>query len=155
MTSWRPAPGIRLKALGLHWRGDRLLAAEVRNDAGRLKGVRPLGGTVEFGETAADAVIREFREELGLEITTRGAPVWMENRYTHEGQPGHEIIALFDIDIPAATCPADQRFAIIENGCTLCFAQWFALSDLDGPGQPRLYPDKLKTLLSQAGRGHP
>ncbi|MBL3576464.1 NUDIX domain-containing protein, partial [Rhodovulum sulfidophilum] len=68
MNTWRPASGIRFKALGLHWRGNRLLASEVYEDSGRLKGVRPLGGTVEFGETAQTAVIREFQEELGITV---------------------------------------------------------------------------------------
>jgi hypothetical protein len=74
MNTWRPAPRIRVKALGLHWRGDRLLAAEVLDDAGHVKGVRPLGGTVEFGETAEMAVIREFQEELGIVVKTNGVP---------------------------------------------------------------------------------
>lgn len=37
-----------------------LLAMEILNDAGDNNGVRPLGGTVEFGETWRDALIREF-----------------------------------------------------------------------------------------------
>ena len=40
---------IEVKALGLHWRGTALLASEIRETDGRLKGVRPLGGTVEPG----------------------------------------------------------------------------------------------------------
>jgi hypothetical protein len=44
MTTWRLHSHIRVVAIGLHWRNDRLLAAEVRDDAGRIKGVRPLGG---------------------------------------------------------------------------------------------------------------
>lgn len=70
-----------MKALGLHWRGDRLLAAEVLDDAGRIKGVHPLGGTVEFGETAEAAVIREFREELGIKVKTHGARFHEEYLY--------------------------------------------------------------------------
>ena len=70
MNSWRPSPQIRVKALGLHWRDGKLLAAEVRDDAGHIRGVRPLGGSVEFGETARAAVIREFQEELGFTVTT-------------------------------------------------------------------------------------
>jgi hypothetical protein len=92
---------IRYKALGLHWREDRLLAAEVMDDIGRVKGVRPLGGTVEFGETAEAALIREFHEELGITVTPLGPPVFMENIYTYEGSPGHEIIAVFDVAFPA------------------------------------------------------
>jgi hypothetical protein len=79
MSIWRPHPMIRVKALGLHWRGGRLLAMEVLDDAGRVKGVRPLGGTVEFGETAEAAVIREFREELGFDVEPVGQPRLMES----------------------------------------------------------------------------
>ena len=77
MTVWRPSQTIRLKALGLHWRKGRLLAAEILDDAGRVKGVRPLGGTVEFGETAEAAVRREFHEELGVTAIPLGPPVFM------------------------------------------------------------------------------
>ena len=97
MTVWRPAPQIRLKALGLHWRGNRLLAAEVLDDAGRVKGVRPLGGSVEFGETTEAAVIREFQEELGITVETIGPPLLLENIFTHEGSVGHEILAIYDV----------------------------------------------------------
>ena len=40
----------------------------VRDDQGNIKGYRPPGGGVEFGETAAEAVQREFTEELGFAI---------------------------------------------------------------------------------------
>jgi hypothetical protein len=65
-----------------------LLAAEVYDDAGRVKGVRPLGGSVEFGETARDAVIREFKEELGAEIAITGEPVFIENIFVHALRAG-------------------------------------------------------------------
>ncbi len=64
MTKWRPAQHGKVKALGLHWRDGKLLAAEVFDDQGRLKGVRPLGGGIEFGEHWQAALIREFKEEL-------------------------------------------------------------------------------------------
>ena len=69
MTTWRPHPRIRVVAIGLHWRDGRLLAAEVRDDAGRLKGVRPLGGEIEFGESWQAALVRKFHEELGIGIS--------------------------------------------------------------------------------------
>ena len=93
-TVWRPRGHIRVIALGLHWRAGRLLAAEVRDDAGRLKGVRPLGGGVDFGETAAAALQREFMEELGVEIAIAGAPVVMENIYRHEGAAAPVLVLL-------------------------------------------------------------
>ncbi|MBA3233107.1 MAG: NUDIX domain-containing protein [Propionibacteriales bacterium] len=34
------------------------------------------GGGIDPGETAAEAVVRELREELGLEVADPGTPVW-------------------------------------------------------------------------------
>ncbi|MBL3554413.1 NUDIX hydrolase [Rhodovulum sulfidophilum] len=147
MNTWRPASGIRFKALGLHWRGNRLLASEVYEDSGRLKGVRPLGGTVEFGETAQAAVIREFQEELGITVKIVGSPTFIENIYVHEGSLGHEMLAIFDVTFPPEAFAGQTRIAFREDSGVECFAEWFALEELDGPGQPQLYPTGLKALL--------
>lgn len=147
MTKWRPASGIRFKALGLHWRGDRLLAAEVPDDTGRVKGVRPLGGTVAFGETAAAAVVREFHEELGIRVEVAGAPFFMENIYAHEGIPGHEITAIFDVTFPPDAYAGKTRITFTEDSGVRCHAAWFALGALGLAGQPELYPKGLKSHL--------
>ncbi len=147
MTIWRPQPFIRVKALGLHWRGNRLLAAEVPDDAGRMKGVRPLGGSVEFGETAQDALVREFEEEPGIRVETSGPPVFMENLFTHEGHQGHEILALFDVTFPPGAFAGQTRIRFRENDGAACFAEWFDLEDLDRPGGPALFPAGLKARL--------
>jgi ADP-ribose pyrophosphatase YjhB (NUDIX family) len=68
MPAWRPAPVIRPIAIGVIRRDDRLLVMAVRDDHDNLKGWRPLGGTIEFGERAADALKREFIEELDQPI---------------------------------------------------------------------------------------
>ncbi|MER5171554.1 NUDIX domain-containing protein [Thioclava sp. GXIMD2076] len=151
MTQWRPAPRIRFKVLGLHWRDGRLLAAEVPDDAGRVKGVRPLGGTVEFGETAEAALRREFHEELGVEIGLRGAPVFIENLYHHEGHQGHEILALYEITLPEGAFEGETRLQFHEDSGVVCFAQWFDPATLDQDGGPKLFPDGLKALLKRLG----
>ncbi len=64
-------PGqIRVLALGIIWRGDELLLAEGYDPSKRQTFYRPLGGGVEFGERASDALIREFDEELGVDLLT-------------------------------------------------------------------------------------
>ena len=147
MTTWRPASRIRFKALGLHWRSGRLLAAEVLDDAGRIKGVRPLGGSVEFGETAEEAVIREFHEELGITVEVAGPPVFMENIYNHEGSLGHEILAIFNVTFPDAAFAEVTRIEFHEDDGTKCFAEWFSLEALDMADGPQLYPEGLKAHL--------
>ena len=69
---WRPQQHIQVKALGLVWRNGLLLAGEIYLDDGTVKGVKPLGGRLEFGETWRDALVREFDEELGVAVEVIG-----------------------------------------------------------------------------------
>lgn len=147
MTVWRPPSHIRVKALGLHWRDGRLLAAEVLDDAGRVKGVRPLGGSVEFGETSSDAVRREFREELGIDVAIVGEPIYLENIYEHEGAPGHEVLILFEVLFPSGAFAEQDCVRFHEDNGAAGVARWFALDQLDVAGGPDLYPAGLKDLL--------
>ncbi|MEM1343040.1 MAG: NUDIX domain-containing protein [Pseudomonadota bacterium] len=124
-----------------------MFAAEVLDDAGQVKGVRPLGGTVEFGETAAAAVVREFREELGLGVRLTSQPFFMENIYTHEGETGHEIVALFEVAFPTGAFAGETRIVFREDSGLECTAAWFDVATLDLPGGPRLYPNGLKARL--------
>ncbi|MGP9806203.1 NUDIX domain-containing protein, partial [Paracoccus sp. NSM] len=101
--------------MGLHWRDGRLLAAEVLDDAGRVKGVRPLGGTVEFGETVEVAVVREFQEELGITVKAVSPPTFMENIFVHESSLGHEIVAIFDVSFPPNIFVAEDRIQFTED----------------------------------------
>lgn len=146
MTRWRPRPEIRVIAIGLHWRDGKLLAAEVLNDAGRIKGVRPLGGGVEFGETWCDALTREFQEELGIAVTVSDTPMVMENIYTHEGTTGHEVAFIADVSFPESAYRDTDRITFQEDNGVQCVARWFDPADLD-VGGPELYPKGLKALL--------
>ncbi len=59
---------------------------------------RLIGGHVEMGEAASDAVLREIKEELGIEMTITKSLGWAENIFTYNGDIGHELIALFETD---------------------------------------------------------
>jgi 8-oxo-dGTP pyrophosphatase MutT (NUDIX family) len=147
MTGWRPHSHIRVVAIGLHWRGGRLLAAEVRDDAGRIKGVRPLGGEIEFGESWRAALMREFNEELGIDITITGEPLMMENIFMHEGATGHEVMFISEVAFPDGAFRDQDRIDFREDNGEQIIARWFDLDDLDVEGGPSLYPTGLKDLL--------
>ncbi|WP_265515810.1 NUDIX hydrolase [Nitratireductor luteus] len=147
MTKWRPRSSIRVIAIGLHWRDGRLLAAEIYDDKGQVKGVRPLGGEVEFGELWSTAIVREFKEELGIDVSVKGDPLVMENIFTHEGVAGHEVVFIGEVLFPDCAFAGQDRIAFQEDNGVPCLARWFDLSDLDLDSGPRLYPSGLKDLL--------
>ncbi len=153
VAPWRPPQHVKVKALGLHWRDGKLLAAEVFDDQGRLVGARPLGGGVEFGERWQTALVREFKEELGVDVQlTTGVPLVMENIYTHHGVTGHEVLFIGEVRFSADRFADHDRIDFHEDSGTPCTARWFALAELDLPGGPALFPAGLKqTLLQAAG----
>ena len=53
----------RTEAHSLDWCDKKLPAAEVLGDAGRVKGVRRRGGTIEFGDIVKEVVIHDFEEK--------------------------------------------------------------------------------------------
>lgn len=145
MTRWRPPQHIRAKVIGLAWRDDRLLAVEVRDDAGRLKGVRPPGGSIAFGETREEALIREFREEFGCGVAITGPWSVFENIFRHEGVLGHEIVFAADVGLHDAALYGRDAIHFREDNGTPCTARWFRPDALDEG--VALFPDGLTAAL--------
>ena len=75
-------------------RDGALLVSEEANPSGVLFH-RPLGGHVEFGEYALDAVQREFLEEIGQALIDVRLAGVVENIFEWGGATQHEIVFLF------------------------------------------------------------
>jgi len=148
MTIWRPSQQIRVKVIGLAWRKDQLLAAEVEDDSGRIKGVRPLGGAIEFGESREEALQREFQEELETDIRIVGPWHLLENIYEHHGATGHEYIFAADIKLAEASLYERDEIHYSELDETAATARWFGRDRLRDAGID-LYPTGLDKLLAR------
>ena len=68
------------------------------------------GGHIEFGETAREALVREIREELGVESETGRFLGAVENSFMQHGKPHAEINLVFELkfaDKPEAKAKED------------------------------------------------
>jgi len=57
---------------------------------------RFLGGTVEFGEHSREAVVREFREEVGERFVVAGLVGTFERIFEFDGETGHEVWRVYE-----------------------------------------------------------
>ncbi len=87
---------IRPLAICVFHHAGRILVQESHDPIERRTFFRPLGGGIEFGETSAGAVEREVREEIGAEVTRLRLLGALENVFTYLGEPGHEIVQVYD-----------------------------------------------------------
>jgi len=146
MKKWRPAQAVQAKVIGICVNKGALLAMEVYDDKGDVKGVRPLGGLIEFGETRETALAREFSEELNTEIEIVGRWRTFENLYVHGGLRGHELVFAIGIRMFDKSLYRDEVIAFSEDSGTTCTARWFPIQDLKA-GLVELYPTGLLEAL--------
>jgi len=146
MTVWRPSQEILVKVIGIAMHRGKLLAAEIYNDNGDLKGIRPLGGRIEFGESRDAALRREFMEELGTEIDITSAWRMFENLYDHEGHRGHEVLLCASVGFHDESLYRQERVVFSEDSGNESIARWFSVQDCK-QGTISLFPDGLVDIL--------
>jgi ADP-ribose pyrophosphatase YjhB (NUDIX family) len=113
---------------------------------------RPLGGGIEFGETAEAAVRRELHEDLGVELEDVALLGFLENVFTCDGRPGHEIVAVFLARLANTSLYLRNEIPFVDNGVAGT-ARWVTHATFrseQNPAGPPLYPDGLASLLDRA-----
>jgi NADH pyrophosphatase NudC (nudix superfamily) len=78
---------IRHIAICVFRDGNRILVTPGQGDVKNERFFRPLGGAVEFRESAEEALHREICEEPGREIENVGQLEVVENRFEYRGRP--------------------------------------------------------------------
>lgn len=100
------------------------------------------GGHIEFGETAAQALIREINEEMGVDATTGRLIGVVENSFLQHGKPHAEINLVHVLNLPkGVAAQAKEDWIDFE---------WWPVERL---GEANLLPAEMGRIVGElAGR---
>lgn len=138
---------IRNISVGLPTKDGHVLLSESFDQTRGLRFHRAVGGGIEFGETAVQALRREFREELDVALDEVRLLGVLENLFEYEGQPGHEYVHVFairsaDLDV----VPLDAELMVLDEGSPV---RWVPV-ETDVP----VFPDGVLDLLAGHNPSH-
>ncbi|MBW4578450.1 MAG: NUDIX hydrolase [Tildeniella nuda ZEHNDER 1965/U140] len=136
---------IRAIALGLIQNRSRLFVSEGFDPVKQDSFYRALGGGIEFGETSLEALKREFREELQAELTNICYLGCLENLFTFNGKPGHELVQLYSCDFVDPLFYQHEQIDFIDSGESYV-ASWIE-RDRFQSGELRLVPAECLQYL--------
>ena len=110
--------GIETIARGVCVRNGKLLLCKAKGG----KTTYLPGGHIEFGETGRQALVREIKEELGLDAETGAFLGVVENSFLQHGKPHAEINLVYELSLAEGAATAQEDWIEFE---------WRPLSDLD------------------------
>ncbi len=94
------------------------------------------GGHIEFGETGRQALVREMKEEMGVDATAGAFLGVVENQFQQHGRPHAEINLVYRMAIPEGTAATAREDWIAF--------EWRDLADLDAA---HLLPAEMARFL--------
>ena len=139
-------PRAMAMAIAPHPRNRRLLLVEQGFDPARgQRFARLPGGGIHFGELAADALARELREELGVEVRVGRRLDVLENRYEFDGMSGHQLVVVHEVVLPPDPRFDTDEVARVDGRHAM---GWFDLRDDPRP----LMPEGSRALVPWSER---
>lgn len=134
---------IRPIVLGIAKRDNKILVSEGYDKVRDQKFYRCLGGGIEFLETSKEALKREYKEELGIDIVIEDFCGIAENIFTYKGKKAHELILFYNIKIKENDIK-DKYHVIDDNSETDAF--WIDIDEFKR-GDKILYPEQIFKYL--------
>jgi 8-oxo-dGTP pyrophosphatase MutT (NUDIX family) len=139
----------RANTLGIIFKGNYILLEEQEGKHSKGEGLyyRPIGGTIELGEKSDETLVREFNEELGIEIVIIRYISCIENIFMIDNNTGHEITQIYLAGFKDENLYQKEDFKVTE-GNKLTKAKWVLKEELFS-GEKELYPNGLTELLKR------
>ena len=92
------------------------------------------GGHIEFGEKGREALVREMKEETGLDATCGRFMGVVENSFVQHGKPHAEINLVYEMEVGSPDVASQEDWIGFE---------WVALDRL---GEAGLLPEEFRKL---------
>lgn len=105
---------IRAISVAIIKNKGRILVSPGYDKVKDLSFYRLLGGGIDYGEKAIDALRREFKEELNVELTNCKLLNVKENIFTYNGQPYHEICFIYEAEFADPSLYEQEEFKILD-----------------------------------------
>ena len=140
-------PHIRPISICLFSHDGKILVSEEHDPTKGETFYRPLGGGIEFGEHSADTIRRELMEEIGAKVKDLVYLGTLENVFTFDGEPGHEIVQVYDGALVESGLYAQAVISGHEADVNLPMKVLWKSLDEFGPGKSILYPLGVLDLL--------
>ena len=147
IKEWYFSEGNQLchfRVAGLLIRNNKLFVQKDKDNVCALP-----GGHVDFGETSATTLVREFKEEIGVDVIVNRL-VWVEEHFWKWGDKNAHQIHFYhlvslknDEDIP------DDFIETMHDNKDVSL-QWLALDQLKSV---EIYPDFLPEKICHIGDG--
>lgn len=134
---------IRPIVLGIVRKGNKLLVSKGYDKSKKQEFYRCLGGGIEFLERSEDALIREFKEELNINIKVGKFLGICESIFNYKGKNAHELVLLYDAYIDDKDY--QEKYKVIDDESET-EAVWIEINRFKDK-ELTLYPEEIFNYL--------
>lgn len=134
---------IRPIVLGVIKHSNKLLVSKGYDKSKDQEFYRCIGGGIEFCETSENALKREFKEEINIDIKIGDFLGISENIFTYEGKDAHELVLFYEAFIDDKDYK--EKYLRVEEG-EESEAEWIDIERFKN-GEFILYPEQIFKYL--------
>ena len=135
---------IRPIVLGIVKKENKILVSKGYDKVKEEVFYRSVGGGIEFLENSKEALKREFKEELNIDISVGKFLGIAENIFTYNGKNAHELILFYNVDIKDKDYK--EKYHIVDDNCETD-AMWIDINKFKNK-ELKIYPEQMFDYLS-------
>ena len=133
---------IRPIVLGVAIKDGKLLVGEGHDRIKNQTFYRCLGGGIEFLEKSTDALRREFKEEIDVDIEVGDFLGVDDNIFTYNGKKAHELVLYYNVDVKNLEDKDEYKILDERNS----YAKWVDIDDFKN-NKKILYPENAINFI--------